>query len=242
LNQRKYIFGDWGIADSPMQVIPYTAIKNKFATQEEIETAQGEFALGVDVAELGDDKTKLVYMRGAICTLIETFEKKRIDEVADIVHARIVEHNIDADKVGIDAIGNGAGVWGNLVGDGFNVQRIIAGESPAEMLEDFFGEQKFANLKAQMWWKVRLEVLNPESNLRILNDPKLIQDLTTVRYKIKSERSIAIESKDEIKKRIGRSPDDAEAFVIANWVREIVAVNLSDAKFGATATSQVTGF
>ena len=48
----------------------------------------------------------------------------------------------------------------------------------------------------------------------------LIQDLTAVRYSIESERSIAVEQKEKIKRRIGRSPDEGDALVIANFVRK----------------------
>jgi len=233
--QRKYIEGDWSVADDPMQVIPYTAIKNKIATPEEIALAMGEISLGVDVAELGDDKSALAYMVGSIGTEVEKFEKKRTDELSDIVNARITAKNINADKVGVDAIGNGAGVWGNLTGSGLRVQRIIAGESAneSEKAMKMFSNLKFANLKAQMAWKLRLEVLDPENPIRIPNISTLIQDLTAARYSVKSERTISIEAKEDLKKRIGRSPDEGDAFLMANWVRDFSKVEAFEILFGA---------
>ena len=157
-------------------------------------------------------------MRGSINTSLEQYEKKRTDELSAIVKARIIDRNINANKVGIDAIGNGAGVWGNLTGDGLQVQRIMAGSAAPEL--EYFKGQNFVNLRAQMWWKLRMEVLDPDSSLRILYKQSLIQDLTAPRYKIMSERKIQVEAKEDIKRRIARSPDEGDALVMANWCRD----------------------
>jgi hypothetical protein len=218
--QLKYIEGSWDITDDPLQLIPFTALKNKIATQEEIDNAVGEEALGVDVGELGNDKSILAFMRGSVGVAVERYEKLRIDEISEIVKARIIARKINANKVGIDAIGVGAGVWGNLVGAGIQAQRIISGEAASKDYQRYFKEQQFANLRAQMWWKLRMEVLDQESNIRVPYIQSLVQDLTAPRYKHASERKILVEPKEDIKKRIGRSPDDGDAFVMANFVRD----------------------
>ena len=216
VQQRKYIEGDWNVSDDPMQIIPYTALKNCIIEDDALVEETGIDSLGVDVAELGEDKTALAYMRNGYCFEVETFAKKRIDEVSQIIKARIIQRKIDADRVGIDAVGNGAGVWGNLTGDGMRVQRIISGEAPLETGEPF----QFANLKSQMWWTLRLDVLNPDSGFKIMKRQSLIQDITAPRYKIGQERKIIVEPKDDTKRRIGRSPDEGDALVICNWVRK----------------------
>ena len=216
VQQRKYIEGDWNVSDDPMQIIPYTALKNCIIEDDALVEETGIDSLGVDVAELGEDKTALAYMRNVYCFEVETFAKKRIDEVSQIIKARIIQRKIDADRVGIDAVGNGAGVWGNLTGDGMRVQRIISGEAPLETGEPF----QYANLKSQMWWTLRLDVLNPDSGFKILKRQSLIQDITAPRYKIGQERKIIVEPKDDTKRRIGRSPDEGDALVICNWVRK----------------------
>ena len=44
---------------------------------------------------------------------------------------------------------------------------------------------------------------------------KVIADLTAPKYKISSEKTLTIESKDDIKKRIGRSTDYGDAIMQA---------------------------
>ena len=74
----------------------------------------------------------------------------------------------------------------------------------------------FINLRAEWWWKLR-EALDPASgqDLAIPDDRELMVDLCTPRWK-PSARGIQIESKDEIKKRIGRSPDKGDSLVYAH--------------------------
>ena len=75
----------------------------------------------------------------------------------------------------------------------------------------------FANKRAEAWWKFR-EALDPDqpggSPIELPDDPALRADLTAPRWKL-TTRGILIESKEEIKKRIGRSPDRGDAVVMA---------------------------
>lgn len=214
--QKKYIEGDWNASDDPLQIIPYTSLKNCIATDEEIRDAKGIEHLGIDPAELGSDKAVFAYMRDACCYQLEDFSKLRIDELSNVAIARIADKAIRSDLVGVDAVGNGAGVWGNLTGANLEVRRVIAGEAPDDGVMPEF---KFANLKAQMWWQLRQDVMKTDTDFKIPNHQKLIQDLTAPRYRIASERKIEVESKDDLKRRLGRSPDYGEALVIANWMR-----------------------
>ena len=76
---------------------------------------------------------------------------------------------------------------------------------------------KFVNKRAETWWKLR-EALDPTygSNVALPPDPSLRADLTSPTWKL-TPRGIQIESKDEIRKRLGRSPDKGDAVVLA-WV------------------------
>jgi len=97
--------------------------------------------------------------------------------------------------------------------------------SSGDKAEPIPGQQDytFANLRSQMWWVMR-ESLKPGSEFPIRigdieNRQQLVEDLTAVRYTISGDRQIKVESKKDIKKRLGRSTDYADAVVYANWVR-----------------------
>ena len=71
------------------------------------------------------------------------------------------------------------------------------------------------------------ELLDPSRELRpgLPADEMLLGDLTAPQWKILSGGSIQVESKDDIRKRLGRSTDDGDAVVQSCW----------EEGFGATA-------
>jgi hypothetical protein len=73
----------------------------------------------------------------------------------------------------------------------------------------------FVNLRALLWWRMR-EALDPVNgeDLALPPDAGLLADLCAPRYK-KAARGVQVESKEEIKKRIGRSPDKGDSAVYA---------------------------
>jgi hypothetical protein len=72
------------------------------------------------------------------------------------------------------------------------------------------------NARAEAWWRFR-EQLNPDqeggSVIALPDDPELLADLATPTFEVKTS-GIQVESKDEIKKRLGRSPDKGDAVVM----------------------------
>ena len=66
-----------------------------------------------------------------------------------------------------------------------------------------------------MHWRMR-DALDPATgdDLALPNDPELLADLCSARYKV-SASGVLIESKLEIKSRIGRSPDKGESTLLA---------------------------
>ena len=78
------------------------------------------------------------------------------------------------------------------------------------------GRLKFDNKRAEATWRLR-ELLAPESEEKVALPPdaQLRADLASYRWKLKSGGVVAVESKDDIRKRIGRSPDDGDAVIIA---------------------------
>lgn len=79
------------------------------------------------------------------------------------------------------------------------------------------GQLQFANKRAEAWWKFR-EELDPDqqggSGIALPPDPELLADLTSPTWKL-TARGILLESKEEIRKRLGRSPGKGDAVVMA---------------------------
>lgn len=111
----------------------------------------------------------------------------------------------------VDVIGIGAGTVDRLREQGLDVFAFNASESTRH--RDRTGELGFVNKRAAAWWNLR-EMLEDDP-IALPPDDTLIGDLTAPRWRVASGGKIQIESKDDIKKRIGRSTDDGDAVVMA---------------------------
>ena len=80
---------------------------------------------------------------------------------------------------------------------------------------DRWGLLTFANLRAFAYWSLR-DSLDPGhgSTLALPPDPELLSDLTAPRWKM-TLQGIQIEPKEDIVKRLGRSPDCGDALVLS---------------------------
>lgn len=177
---------------------------------------------GLDVARFGKDKTIYIFRQGGVVAPIEVTEKMGTMEVVGWTRGFL-----ERDKPELlctDVVGLGAGVFDRLlevqesngIPESLILEPVNVGESPT----DEEAKEKFYNLRAQIAWNLR-EWFKPDelghSRISIPNDPELIKQLGEIRYKYSSERKIKIEAKDEMKKRLGTSPDKGDALALAFW-------------------------
>ena len=113
----------------------------------------------------------------------------------------------------VDVIGLGAGVQHRLVE--MRHASIPFNAAMGTGYTDRSGELGFENWRAAGWWMLR-ELLDPQSGVDVCLPPddELTGDLTAPHIKrITSSSKMIVESKEEIKKRIGRSTDCADAVI-----------------------------
>ena len=94
-----------------------------------------------------------------------------------------------------------------------NVLPFNASEKTSK--RDRSGELGFTNKRSAAWWGMR-ELLE-DGLIALPPDDNLTGDLTAPKWRVMSGGRIQVESKDDIKKRLGRSPDDGDAVVMANF-------------------------
>lgn len=207
-----YVHGIWGNREQPDQLIKEGWATNAYKVGHQ----KGENCIGTDVARFGDDKTILLLMNGNGLETYQEYEKKDTSETTLYLRTFISDHSAKPGNVGIDTVGIGAGVYDQLKTFGIKAIEIKSGESPIEEKDSVF---EFFDLRSQMWWHMREDLRN--SNLCILEEnQELIEELTTPKYEIRSGKKVKVESKKEIKKRLGRSTDISDAFVYANFMRK----------------------
>ena len=171
--------------------------------------------LGVDVAGMGRDSTCFCERKGC---WVAPFDVHNSGGQAD--HMRVAGNIINRRKfdpkmyVSIDTIGEGAGVYSRCL-ELDQEQYIISckyseGAKGAndKDLSDITGQYKFVNMRAWLFWAVR-DWLNPknETGAMLPPDARFDEEATEIKWSFRSDGRILIEPKDDIKKRIGRSPD-----------------------------------
>jgi len=175
------------------------------------------YALGVDVANsMNGDKAAIAIGRGNILLKVDVFQCPDSNQLAkrDIYYL-MREYGIRPERVGVDSVGVGAGTVNALKELGLKVQALGGAKAP----EKRGGEEKFNNLRSQMYWQLREDLRNKVIGLP--KDEELFAELITPTWSTRNGR-IIIESKEEIKKRLGFSPNRADAVVYWNWVRQNV--------------------
>lgn len=176
---------------------------------------KGPEAMGVDVAnsEKGD-KGAIARGKGAVLREVEAFPCPNANKLGARVALEMSANGVDEQNVGVDSIGVGAGAVNELLRLRYNVVSLNGAES-APAIGGL--TEEFGNLRAAMYWKMRQDLQHGRVGLP--DDDELFQDLCTPLWFIKNGK-IWVESKEEIKKRIQRSPNKGDAVVYWNWVRE----------------------
>jgi len=168
--------------------------------------------LGVDVARYGDDKTVVYERRGGVIRLKAITEKSSIAETEGLVRRILREDG--ARTVKVDVIGLGAGVVDALIAEpelGVQASPVSVSDGASGSTAD---DLQFLNKKAELYWALRERFRDGEIDLDP-EDEDLAADLSNMRYKINRKGLLVIEPKDEMKKRLGRSPDFADAVMLA---------------------------
>lgn len=181
--------------------------------------AAGARSYGVDVATAGADKSVIGTRVGRHVTRFDYTSSGDTTDTAARVQALIPQAEKALRPIVVDVIGVGTGVADQLHKDGYAVHRYVGSASTSET--DSSGEFGFNNVRSAAYWHVR-ELLSPDNPNPIMLPPRqeLIADLTTPTWRIitGSPPRIAIETKEDLVKRLGRSPDFGDAVVMAMWL------------------------
>lgn len=181
--------------------------------------------VGVDVARFGDDKTIIAPRIGNRVLPLQQYSKKDTMEttgnvIKTVEHLRKVHTQINKIVIKIDDDGLGGGVTDRLrevnrqKGLGYIIIPIKNGSKAKD-------SDHYYNKAAEMWDTLR-ELLEENlskflqgepGHIELPNDDILIKQLSSRKYKIDSKGRIELESKDEMKRRIGESPDRADAVI-----------------------------
>ena len=192
------------ISSASTKLIPSDLIKK--AQQEKAFQTTSPLVIGLDIARFGDDKTVFCFRRGRVVERFYTVEKKDTVAIADMT-TRFIEI-YRPKRIFMDIGASGAGVYDILVGRGFSslIRGVFFGSKP-------INPERYCNKRAEMWDGV-MSFLAQELPVHLPADVDLFEELSAVNIKYDQLGRLQLESKDEIKKRIGRSTDKGDALAL----------------------------
>jgi hypothetical protein len=217
------LLGDFtaGIEDDPWQVCPTAWVEAAMKRWEEPKQKGVMTMLGVDPSRGGSDETVIAPRYGAWFDKIQAYPGKTVPD-GPVCAGLVLGAVRNKAAINVDVIGIGSSVYDHLK----TIHPRTRGVNVAmreKDTTDVTGMFRFANLRAEMYWRVR-ESLDPQYDTGIQLPPndKLKADLTAITWKLMAGGVIAMESKDDIKDRIGRSTDYGDA-VALTFLRGVMA-------------------
>jgi hypothetical protein len=235
-------YGDWDVEESDLCIVPRAALA---AVVLDVDFAgdRAPVAAGVDVGLGRPDVTVVVCANRAGEMWVES-EFAEYDTVAQASALRDVCTRVAANRgwVCIDAGAVGKGLADMLIrSHGATVQPVQFSESAVQEYTASARTARYRNRRAQLYFWLREDVMN--QSVRIAAHDGIADDLANTFYLAEADRQ-AIEPKDRIKERLGRSPDYADALVLCNAARRSVtaAARAAIAKITVSAHPRRTTF
>ena len=182
-----------------LSVVEVEKAKDRHMTESVFGHAQKR--LGIDVARFGMDNTVIFPRQGLAAFNYVVMRGARSNEIAD----RILQAKITWGS-GMEMV-DGTGGYGSGVVDSL----LLAGHDPYEVhFSSKAGNNKYFNKRSEMWFEMAQWIKRGGS---IPPCPQLKKELITPTYGFQNGK-LKLEEKEQIKKRLGFSPDIADALAL----------------------------
>ena len=198
-------------------------------------TPTGPTTIGVDVAREGNDRTVVVRRDGDVARVLWSVQGQNTDQVAGWVAEYIKTHKPISEYgyVVVDTVGVGGGVYDRLITNeysGWQMQEFKGGGRPIDT-------ERYKDKNAEGWYSIREALMNDELSFvsgcmcngkeltcqSYIDDEaleRMVAQLSSRGFTIEGDRKIKLESKDDLRKKGKRSPDEADALAMTYSVKE----------------------
>lgn len=158
---------------------------------------------GVDIARFGDDRSVLCKRRGAVVVEIKKWRAADLMETTGRIANEAAGDR--PSEINVDSIGLGAGVADRLRELGFNVRDVNVAEASA------LNPQAY-RLRDELWLTTRDWLA--QRACKLPKDDDLRLELVSPTYGFASNGKLKVEGKPDMKRRLKRSPDLADALCL----------------------------
>lgn len=197
--------GNWEYEDDPFGIFPYDAVADLWTNEH---VPHGDKGITVDVGYNGANPDLSMVFLWSGWRLIHITKLKGADTkmTSATVRQLATQEGIPMSKVVVDATGIGAGVVDQL-----GCVPFIGASKP---MTDGLAPVHYANLRAQCYAIASEIVKDRAAYIETPVDREdFEQELCQIRKaNVDDDRKYQIEAKDEIRRRLGRSPDRADPF------------------------------
>lgn len=166
----------------------------------------------LNVAALWVDSVKVSEAEWRSQDTIATWERLRVlrDHWQTQIGREIPWHHVHIDNAPV-----AAGVIDTAARAGCMLDRVGFGDAPSNAWRDLVGDVRFKNRRAEMYWVLR-ELIRRKAARLPKKWERSWQELTATTYSItQGTMELVLEPKEKIRERLGRSPDHADADVLA---------------------------
>jgi hypothetical protein len=202
--RRRLLEGDWNYMDEADNLFDFDSISNSSFLFKPESTSKRY--ISVDVARFGSDRSVAIVWNGLVVIECLVYSKLSTTELSSEIKELIAKYGVHPNNVIVDSDGVGGGVADQIRGTNFvNNSSALHG-------------QNFINLKSQCY--VKLSELFKEGKISLnIMDPATIDELTQELLAVKlkdmdKDNKVAVQSKDEMKKVLGKSPDLSDALMM----------------------------
>ena len=174
----------------------------------------GELVIGVDVARFGDDETVLAARIGESALPLKMWRKTDLmttcGRIIGELERLMKKYECGRATINVDDTGVGGGVTDRLreVVREKNLRVTIHGCNNGAKPRD----SHYVNWGTESWFAIRDKL--QAGSITLPQNEELAAQLSTRKYFLTSADKLALEQKSEYKKRIGRSPDRADAIIL----------------------------
>jgi len=209
ITRQRLLFGNFDWASDEGKVFMFDEISDLF--RNNIEKKSDITYISCDVARLGNDKAVIWVWKGMECIKIISYARCTIDDLGNKIKGLEDNYGVSRRNIVVDSDWVGGGLADILRW----CTQFVNNASPIKFEQEkkWFVLKNFANLKTQCYFKLK-EFLE-RRDIRVFADweikDHLSQELENIYIKTTDKDSkIAIEGKEELRKRINRSSDYAD--------------------------------
>jgi len=207
------VLGEFPITQSASSLFPEHLIEYAFNNENAPKDIGGN-VVTIDPAGFGEDHTIITVWQGLYQVDLIRIPANTLGQIASKVERIVRDYNIDA--VIFDRTGLGEGLGDLLL------------HLPTEVFGVHFSQKarkasQFADTRTEMYFNLAKALRDKQ--VRLYPDPKLKEELLAMEVSIDTKGRYKLEPKKNIRAKLGRSPDSADAvalrFAMVNFLDDI---------------------